>query len=669
MKPSTLASIIALLVTLTTLCIAFIPGNSSLLLENTFNLGHSQLYGMYDSSWQRLGHKVGLVTLAFLVIVVLGGKQFLHNFQTSNLNLSIELSKTLGALVSFAVLVGSGVTLSDFVGIRLAIFSLLGSLSLFVLFNSCQNNISKRRISFVAWCLIATYVMFLIIPAFVVTPYIPLAKLAGVQFHYSLVLGLADRLAIDTSSFSQILPQYGYMFVSMLGAFQKKLGLLNFGQHILLVQVCQIIFLLASILALTLWQHKRPSSILFYLVLFGVYVGTISSSTLYPNQSGLRFIGLPLWVLLLIFSKRLPLKLVPLLLGCSSGFLLLFNLETGIALSFGSIVFVVTLEHITHWQKIAFRFLLFNIGIFVAITLFSVFFKIAFGDWPLFFSSALDLELIKNFSDGYGGLPLKISLIALLVFSHCVYVVASIAMQWHLRGISPRLRVKFSVACAILIWFAYYMNRPHPWNLWTFLFLYSFVATDFLNGRRLSLLWSKRKLFSVADFRVAIFVFLLLPYAIATNVSFLRESFVYIVALRNIECTTVSGVNIRSDIASVLKRKIDYLSSIPDKKNSIYLTRESMFIPLITKQVNPFDVQDVFLEKLDSSGLVQVIDKILLDNPKFILIDESSSILNQTDFASIYRTNYYTRIALALSDRYRVIRLESDWKVLARILP
>ncbi len=664
-----LALIISLLVALVTFGIAFIPSNSSGLLESKFNLGHARLFNMYDSSLQRLGHKVGLLSLAILVCLAMIGRKFRDDFHLVPSALEIRFRKLVVGSSGVLLFVGSIVTLIDFAGRLLTVLSLLGSFLIFLWLIKFSNIISTRRIILFAWGVISIYAIYLILPAFFSLPYIRTSELGGVQFHYSIVQSFGDRLSINPEIFSQKLPHYGLILVSLLAAYQKHFGLLNFGQHIFLVQALQVIFLFVSILALFLWKPQRPVFILFALLLFGTFVGTIHSSVFYPNQSGWRFIGLPLWTILIILLKNSPSKALSLLIGCSSGFLLLFNLETGIALSCGSVFFLVTSEQYLHWSRVLTRLISFAFGIFVATFFFSLLFKAEFGNWPFSIYSLTSHNLLDSFKAGYGGLPLKMNLVAIIIFTHCVYEVAAISILWCKSGINPIQRVKLSVAVAVLVWFAYYMNRPDSWNLWTYLFLYSFIAADYFTFRRISFLWRRRALFAFNDFRVVMLLWLFLPYAITLNLKFLYQSISYIKEASATELVTVSGVNIRPDVAAVLRNKAEYLKSMPENINALYLTRDSEFIPLMTRQLNPFNVQDVFLENFGSDEFDKLANEIRIRSPRYILIDAPLSVLTKTDFAAPYRNKYYLAIVNALSDLYREVGTESDWKIFVRIAP
>ena len=61
-------SLMMLIVSSATFGIALIPSTSSDLLQERFMPGHAQLFKMYDSSYQRLGHKVGLMLLGFTLL-------------------------------------------------------------------------------------------------------------------------------------------------------------------------------------------------------------------------------------------------------------------------------------------------------------------------------------------------------------------------------------------------------------------------------------------------------------------------------------------------------------------------------------------------------------------------------------------------------------------------
>ncbi len=231
------------------------------------------------------------------------------------------------------------------------------------------------------------------------------------------------------------------------------------------------------------------------------------------------------------------------------------------------------------------------------------------------------------------------------------------------------MRIQFALASVILIWFAYYMNRPHPWNLWTFLFLYSFVVVDYLSMRRLSLLWRRRGLLTLLDMRMAVVVWLLLPNALYFNHMLIRYEIDYFRDAAEADLASISGITIPKAMVATLVEKVAFLETVRDKDTTIYLTGDSFIIPLMTKQFNPFSVQDVYLENFRADDFEHVVNDFKTSNAKYLLIDEPSSILAATDSAATLRFEFFKKIMKRLAPQYREIGAQSDWRIWERTAP
>jgi hypothetical protein len=670
------SSLIMIIVTLVTFGIAFIPSHSSG-LESKFIEGYNRIYGSYDSFYQRAGHEAGLIIMLVLVLAVIIIK---HR--------QIRIPGILPALIKNTKLYAGGLLL--LVSVLAAIINYGGQswlwsllrlavlpLFLVILAVQAKQIIPRIYIRGASWMGNFAYLLALTVPAFLTfiwTLKVQPGELAAVQQHYVLLLSFADRLAINAKYFSQWLPNYGLVLSSLLGAYQQHFGLLDFGQHIRIVQALQGIFLLAAFLALYRWQPRRPLYILFALMFFGIYAGTANNSIFYPNQSGWRFLGFPLWLLILTLAKDRPIRQAAYILGFSSGLFLLFNLETGIVIAGGSIIFLFSRLSTDLRRRMISSIIRFTAGAVAAVVIFGVLFYLKFGRFPFSVYLGKNYEYIRLCLSGFNGHPLKFDLLAIFIFMHCVYIAASGILTWSTREISPRASIKLAVASAILVWFAYYMNRADTWNLWTICFLYSFLLLDFLDTRLIAFLWRKRGVRALMDLRVGALVWVLLP-VILLNTRMLVPNFV-VNKLRGQSrswqaptgqgLAVISGVRLPLDIAAVMEQRAALVKKICNRDKTIYLTRDALLIPLMTRQFNPLSVQDVYLESFEPTRQEQLIREILVNNPKYILVDDPASILSATDFAAKSRQEFYGRIMNSLSDNYRRDREESDWIIWER---
>jgi hypothetical protein len=102
--------------------------------------------------------------------------------------------------------------------------------------------------------------------------------------------------------------------------------------------------------------------------------------------------------------------------------------------------------------------------------------------------------------------------------------VGSLALKWRIRDLEFDESAKLGISATILTWSAYYVNRPHAWNLWTFQFLYLFLVADIVEPglfRRLRRHGMARAIF---DFRLASLTFLLVPMLLREPVHFPRDT-------------------------------------------------------------------------------------------------------------------------------------------------
>ena len=218
-------------------------------------------------------------------------------------------------------------------------------------------------------------------------------------------------------------------------------------------------------------------------------------------------------MVVLILMRRQPPRRAALLLGLSATLLVLFNPETGLCLAFGYSLFLLSRLRNFDIVPLVARAVA---GAVIAVVFFFEFLPRRTCRVARDGGVSL-LGFITHFGQGYGSLPIYFDPLALVIFSHSAYVVVFTTMQWwRRRNLRFKDSVKFAVAAVILVWLSYYINRPHPWNLWTFKFLYAFLVADFLEPRLLGRLW-RRGVGAVADARLAVPTFILLPLILSTN--------------------------------------------------------------------------------------------------------------------------------------------------------
>src|SRR5581483_1691513 len=105
------------------------------------------------------------------------------------------------------------------------------------------------------------------------------------------------------------------------------------------------------------------------------------------------------------------------------------------------------------------------------------------GYWPdLTRVHLLFANLIVWASTGVGGAPYTTAQwgpLPFVLFFHAAFVLLVTAFKKR-SDIGHKEAIRAAAAAMLMVWFAYYFNRPHPWHLCSFFFLYAFLAYDLL---------------------------------------------------------------------------------------------------------------------------------------------------------------------------------------------
>jgi hypothetical protein len=212
-------------------------------------------------------------------------------------------------------------------------------------------------------------------------------------------------------------------------------------------------------------------------VLLGVlvaspFLGTANEAVFFPNQSGLRFVMLPVAALAAIMLERWSLTPASLLVGAVAMIALLHNTETGISILAGlGLGWLVRARAVRAFE--------FTIGVLAGLTAAAGVVGLAvlahfavFGLWPATDFSNL-MGLARDFGSGYGGLALHMRVAVLVVLGYAGYVVVRArACVLGRAGARPD-PASTAIAGMLIAWAPYYINRPANWNFWTFLALFA----------------------------------------------------------------------------------------------------------------------------------------------------------------------------------------------------
>jgi hypothetical protein len=473
------------------------------------------------------------------------------------------------------------------------------------------------------------------------------------EAHYNLVISPGDRLAQGYRLFSNFIPNYGLLFPEMLGAVEHSVGLLTFGGHIRLVQVVQVLFCLAAFGGYWIWSGRSWLTTALVLIPILAFAHTRHRAVFLPNQAGWRLLGLPLGMLILVLVRKKGVSAAP-ALGLALGGLLFLNPETGIVDGAAYFTFITTAQLRVGGgvRRLASPLLRFAASAVVLPVIFGVVFRSAFGYLPLP-PRGQDLALAR-FAAGYGGLRLFFDISWVVILVHSVFELIRGALS--LESLDSRRQVRMSVAAAILIWFAYFANRAHVWNLWTFYFLYGFLLVDLLRPARLA-----RDLRALRRWRLPLSLAVLGMYVSINmpNVALAARENLYDLKHGPSEpVALLSGAQLPAWYANLARDRADLVRQKSKLGPVSYVTANAYLVPILSGTFSRLPVGDAY-EGYVASDFDRLVAWFEKTRPPEILFDDVNTPL----VGSPERRHYFERLKQALTSTYAVASRQAGWEV------
>lgn len=676
------------------LLIVFLSPNHTQSLSDRFLPEHIRVWELYDSNPQILAHKVALG------LIVLFGFAGLW-YSVSKPNLSESTKRLWGRCARFmhrygGLLIAPLCVISFFKatdgGVARGLILILLYVSATVAISMMAKYTSTGFLRSKIWIILLIYLSFFLVPGLVKTPnlagqlfLVPGAvktsnlleqlflipgsvktpNLAGqdltyVELHHFGTCAQADRLATGQRFFQDFVPNYGYIWTSVVGYVEQTFGPWAFGGYIRFIQILQVIFCLLVVFAYHKWKPRDPFYILFAVLMVVPWQGTLGNAVFIPNQSSWRFMGFPLGIIALLLIRQTALLSSALTLGLCGGSLLLYNPETGIAITAGYIIFLCLRIDIFTARKLFLVVGAFLSGMASSFMLWCFIFRWCFGYWP-FPANMSDLVwLISRFAGGVAGKPLYLDGLAVVIFCHATYVVIWASMAWRMKALSFTLSFKVAIGVIILIWFAYWANRPHCWNIWSYVFLYGFLLSTYIDRRVLAKRWS-RSSSRILDIRTLVLCLILLRAIIGNNAHeayLCLERFLY--RIPNY-ASLVSGVWLPQNVAVDIERKAAFLRIQPDPNELLYFSGHCFLMPKLSGIYPRLPVVDMFGASLIIQDYRDLVKRIFIIDPKRILFEARND--SPSSRWDIERQTFYERLKRDLQPIYRPTALYCGWEI------
>jgi hypothetical protein len=661
----------------------YCPGD----LSQRFTPEHVQLLQMFDSTHQQSAHRVLLFALLASIPLGTYARRFIHDGSIWQMYKAVVARRSGLAFAAVAIIAtysywralpassivhlqGGRYALGLIPSLTAYVLAIAGSIAFLALCAHRFRSLDRRRLSVTAALIVWVYlVVYFLMPCLLSPNFAGFQPdlITGIEWHYSGQLGPGDRLAAGRRLFDDVRIYSGFLPTLALALGENWLGFGNFGVHIHVVQLAQIVFLGLTLYAQRLWRPSDPLFLVLAFLLVAPWISTLHAGTLYPNQSAWRALAFPLGVVALFHLRRQPPLWRPFHVGVLLGLLILLNTEIGICVTGGFTAFQFSRVPKNEIGRIAAFLAFIAAGACFSFALWILVFRLGLGYWPVPTSAEQLFLLMRRFTAGYGGLQLRaVEPLPFLILCHSAFLVVLYSIRWWNRPLGPHSSARFAIACMIVLWFAYYAKGPQFWNLWTLLFLYSFLLSSIVRWSYFkSLSFGYRRL--VRDWRMIALCLIILPAIAFSNLLLIPSAwriFRPMLSQERIAVTEVSGVKLSKDLANFLLEKAQYVreARATYQDRVIFLTANSFSIPLLTGYFPALPFQDAFAETITHGDFELLKERITQASPDIILVDEPGSALSGYS----EQQAFFSRLMRDLSASYQSAESSRGWQIWRR---
>lgn len=510
------------------------------------------------------------------------------------------------------------------------------------------------------WWLLTAYSLAVTVPGLgepIVLAHAPDGGVRSIEWHFDTVLG--GSYTFVTGSLER---QIGYMYLLSLvkAVIERHAGYLSFAADVRLVQCTNVAFALGVVWACHAWDRTRPLIAVLVLALALPWVNNNHLNIFFPNQSGLRFMFFPLVIVLARYSHRLAASRAALAWGAFAALAVAWNLETGLAVTAGAVVHLgATADRLSVRSLLpsAARFLAGAAAVVLVVGSSS---GVALGLWPLAFR--VPQRLVQRTATGYGyGYPLYVDPVAILIFGYAIWAVVALAAARRDGRVDPRTADRGAVGAVVLVWAAYYVLQPHPWNIWSYLLPGGILLADrlFPGTARPPWSWSAAHVLRV-------------PFVLAVTIAIPAAATWTMQAWQSIERGTnlagvaaldaervgrvVSGVMVAAGDAGVIESKAAYLKTVP--ADTLVVTGNSYVLPKLSGRAELFRVRDPAYSATTRPQFEQLVTMIRAKSPPLLLLDDPATLAGD----DVHR-RYVAQLEAALADRYHREGVRAGWSI------
>jgi hypothetical protein len=495
------------------------------------------------------------------------------------------------------------------------------------------------------------------------------------EVHYVILLSQGDRLAAGFRLWDEVWTPYGVLMPVLTAIYQRAAGEISLHGYSILLNALQAAYLAAAAYGYYRYGRRKWIYACLPLLLMALHYHFYSfAMTGAPNHSAWRQGGFPLAILTMIVLRHMAFRRAVLWAGMTGGLALLLNPETGVAVNAGLLLFLYChwpVRGVIHLARMGGWFAL---GLTTVVILFLAAVRVFLGPLPTWhaITTCFYFQQLASQSGFTGGVGTPHPL-AVLIFAHATACLLQISLRGR-RGPHFFTALRAGVCGMILVWFAYYANRPHYDYMTSYLILYGFLLVDVQRVLLLSRGAAVSRWTWVAS--AVIVAVLILPHIKAT---WDLQKPVYLRGIALIrhgpvasEATAISGVYFPKDAReSTIEEKSQFLRRVAGEGPVVYFSVDAYLLAKHSGVWPAIPMTDAFLESPSRERYQAMLASVVRPATKAIYFDDQDSIpllpaANSTDppviSLSLANRGFYRQLRQDLAPYFQKRASDHGWE-------
>jgi len=494
-------------------------------------------------------------------------------------------------------------------------------------------------------------------------------EMANLNYHFTGVLGQADRLAYGDILFRDIIPYYGMIQPVLLAGIQKLFGLLSFGEVFRLLLGLELVSWVIILALFGMWSRWRWLTCVLPVLLLVPFYWSGTNALCAPNHGPWRMMGSLLMLAVLLGMRRRSPRFVQTACGLVAAVALMMNTETGVAATAGLVMFLhfryTSAGRERRQGNLVTMGVRFVLGGLAALGLFAVMCRLVLGHFPDVFSLRHHYEAFRLSMAGFGSYPYDGSLWPVLLLAHAAWVLLYCAWSDN-RGYRQCARA--AICIFFLVWYAYFVHRPHQEYLCSFYIPYGLLLVDLGRACRL-LVRRPRHLYGARAVLLGLVLLCVLPKAFASvdwswdprgwRVHTMRWSVPLVSASKAPTGTLISDVYCSPAYADALLQRANFLKEQAHGQRLVYFTLDSYLMPRLAGVI-PLQAH------VDPGGLPTRFSYERFLKSLFELDVAELYVDSRNAAEVVYYGGVFQLLLQDLATRYHLARVESGWEIWRR---